>query len=66
MIYSLALAGLSQQAAQRGVSSAEWITQLSADAEDGRLDGVIVGSAQSLPMAVDEFLRGPGSSIPSP
>jgi hypothetical protein len=33
-LYALALAGLSQQAAQAGVSSVEWIAQFSADAAD--------------------------------
>lgn len=63
--YALALSGLSQQAADTGYSPADWIAQLSTDADDGKLDGIANYSAQSIASAVDEFLAGPRSPFPS-
>ena len=62
--YALALAGLSQQALDAGLSPVDWITQLSADAEDGALDGAARNSAQSISNAETEFIDGPRSPFP--
>jgi len=57
--YALALAGLSQQVSDAGVSPAEWVRQFSADADDGLLDSAAAMSAHSLEEAKREFLTGP-------
>jgi len=65
--YALALAALSQQAADRGISMADWIDQISADvADDGVLNGAAGESAQSLPEALDEFLLSPRNPLGLP
>jgi hypothetical protein len=53
--YAMALAGISQQALDAGISPTEWIAQLSADADDGVLDAAAANSAQFISTAVDEF-----------
>ncbi len=55
--YDLALAALSQQAIDAGLSPTEWIAQLSADADDGVLDGAALTSAQAISAAVDKIMR---------
>jgi hypothetical protein len=63
-MYALILAGLSQQAADAGISPVDWIAQLSADADDGNLDGAARSSAIPLPAAMDKFLAGPRNPLP--
>jgi hypothetical protein len=63
-VYALALAGLSQQAANRGISTTDWITRLAADAaDDGVLNGDALTSALSLGTDIDIFLAGPHSPL---
>jgi len=65
--YALALAALSQQAADRRLSSVDWMAQISADvADDGILNGAARESAQSLPEALDEFLLSPRNPLGLP
>jgi len=65
--YALALAALSQQAADKGLSMADWMDQISADvADDGILNGAAGESAQSLPEALDEFLLSPRNPLGLP
>jgi hypothetical protein len=55
--YALALLGLLQQAADAGVSPAEWIVQFSADAQDdGILNTLGVTRGPSLLQARMEFI----------
>jgi subtilisin-like proprotein convertase family protein len=55
--YGLALVGLLQQAADAGVSSAEWFAQFSSDAaDDGILNNAGLAISQSLPQARIEFM----------
>ncbi|MBI3241541.1 MAG: CSLREA domain-containing protein [Chloroflexi bacterium] len=61
--YTLALAGLSQQAANAGLSPVVWIDQLSADADDGVFNGASRTSWQTLQTAVDTYLAGPRSPL---
>jgi hypothetical protein len=56
--YALALAGLSRQAADQGISSAEWIAHFSADAQDGRLNGTGIVIGLALPEARIQILTG--------
>jgi len=63
-LYALALAGLSQQAADRGLSPLEWLALLAADADnDGLLNGAAEASAQELEAATIEFLAGPRNPL---
>jgi len=61
---ALALAGLSQEATDRGLSPLEWLAQLAADADDdGLLNGAAEASAQGLEAAIAEFLAGPRNPL---
>jgi CSLREA domain-containing protein len=62
-VYALALAGLSQQAANASLSPAVWIGQLSADADDGVLNGPVVTSVQTLQTAINTYTAGPRSPL---
>jgi len=62
--YALILAGLSQQAADAGISPVDWIAQLSADADNGLMGGTATRSASDLPAAIDRFLAGPRNPMP--
>jgi hypothetical protein len=62
--YALALAGLSQEAVDRGLSPVEWLAQLAADADDdGLLNGAAESSAQELEAATLKFLAGPRNPL---
>jgi len=66
-LYALALAGLSQQAAEAGVSPVEWIAQFSADAaDDGELNGAAAIMGQRLPAARMDFLFNPRNPLGFP
>jgi hypothetical protein len=65
-LYALALAGLSQQAADAGLSPVESVAQFAADASDGVLDDAVRDSIQSLPSAIAEFLAGPRNPFVTP
>jgi len=65
--YALALAGLSQQAAEAGVSPVEWIAQFSVDAaDDGELNGAAATMGQRLPQARMDFLLNPRNPLGFP
>lgn len=62
-VYAIALAGLSQQAADTGMSQPDWVTLFAADADDGIINGTAKNSAQLLSNAINRFLTSPNNPL---
>ncbi|MBI4673382.1 MAG: hypothetical protein HY741_17155 [Chloroflexi bacterium] len=65
--YALRLAGLSQQALDRGTAPVSWLSQLAADADDdGILNSAGLDSVQTLQTAIAEYLAGERNPFNTP